>query len=191
MKILYVYCHPLPEILPRRDPRRSARRTRRGRPHGRSLRSLRGEIRSGALGRGAARLSRRRAQPAHRHGLRAPPARDRRADLPVSGLVVRAARHAQGLDGPPVHAGRRVRPVEPEHVQAAAAATCRRIAGITTYGRPWWNALLVGNPPKKIMTRYLPRFTGGSAKVDYYPLYHMNVATLAQREASWPRCARR
>ncbi len=25
--------------------------------------------------------------------------------------------------------------------------------------RPWWNALLVGNPPKKIMTRYMPRFT--------------------------------
>jgi NAD(P)H dehydrogenase (quinone) len=59
----------------------------------------------------------------------------------------------------------------------------RRIAGITTYGRPWWNALGVGNPPKKIMTRYLPRFTGGAAKVDYYPLYHMNVATLEQREA--------
>jgi putative NADPH-quinone reductase len=59
----------------------------------------------------------------------------------------------------------------------------RRIAGITTYGRPWWNALGVGNPPKKIVTRYLPRFTGGRAKVDYYPLYHMNVATLAQREA--------
>jgi NAD(P)H dehydrogenase (quinone) len=59
----------------------------------------------------------------------------------------------------------------------------KRIAGITTYGRPWWNALGVGNPPKKIMTRYLPRFTGGAAKVDYYPLYHMNVATLAQRKA--------
>ena len=37
----------------------------------------------------------------------------------------------------------------------------KRIAGITTYGRPWWNALLVGNPPKKIMTRYMPRFTAG------------------------------
>jgi putative NADPH-quinone reductase len=59
----------------------------------------------------------------------------------------------------------------------------KRIAGITTYGRPWWNALGVGNPPKKIMTRYLPRFTGGKAKVDYYPLYHMNVATDAQRKA--------
>ena len=32
------------------------------------------------------------------------------------------------------------------------------------------------------MTRYLPRFTDG-AKVDYYPLYHMNVATPEQRRA--------
>jgi putative NADPH-quinone reductase len=59
----------------------------------------------------------------------------------------------------------------------------RRIAGITTYGRPWWNAVYVGDPPKKIMTRYLPRFSGGRAKVDYYALRHMNVATLEQRQA--------
>jgi putative NADPH-quinone reductase len=58
----------------------------------------------------------------------------------------------------------------------------KRIAAITTYGRPWWNALLVGNPPKKIMTRYMPRFSKG-AKVDYYPLYHMNVASDEKRKA--------
>ena len=59
----------------------------------------------------------------------------------------------------------------------------KRIAGITTYGRPWWNALFVGDPPKRIMTRYMPRFTDGKAKVDYYPLYHMNVATDETRKA--------
>ena len=58
----------------------------------------------------------------------------------------------------------------------------KRIAGITTYGRPWWNALLVGDPPKKIITRYVPRFTNG-AKVDYYPLYHVNVASDGKRKA--------
>jgi len=62
-------------------------------------------------------------------------------------------------------------------------ANLKRIAGITTYGRPWWNAVYVGDPPKKIMTRYLPRFTGGRAKVDYHALRHMNVATLEQRQA--------
>ncbi len=59
----------------------------------------------------------------------------------------------------------------------------KRIAGITTYGRPWWNALFVGDPPKRIMTRYMPRFTDGAAQVDYYPLYHMNVATDVTRKA--------
>ena len=62
-------------------------------------------------------------------------------------------------------------------------ANLKRIAGITTYGRPWWNAVYVGDPPKKIMTRYLPRFTGGRAKVDYHALRHMNVATLEHRQA--------
>ena len=61
-------------------------------------------------------------------------------------------------------------------------AGLKRIVGITTYGRPWWNALLVGDPPKKIVTRYLPRFSKG-AKVDYYPLYHMNVASDEKRKA--------
>jgi len=59
----------------------------------------------------------------------------------------------------------------------------RHIVGITTYGRPWWNAFLVGDPPRRIMTRYMPRFTDGKAKVDYYPLYHMNVAGDEKRKA--------
>jgi hypothetical protein len=29
----------------------------------------------------------------------------------------------------------------------------------------------------------MPRFTGGKAKIDYYPLYHMNVATEKTRKA--------
>jgi NAD(P)H dehydrogenase (quinone) len=59
----------------------------------------------------------------------------------------------------------------------------KRIAGITTYGRPWWNALFVGDPPHKYVKRYLPRLTGGGARADYYPLYHMNVATDEKRKA--------
>ena len=59
----------------------------------------------------------------------------------------------------------------------------KRITGITTYGRPWWNALFVGDPPHKYVKRYLPRLTGGGARADYYPLYHMNVATDEKRKA--------
>ena len=33
------------------------------------------------------------------------------------------------------------------------------------------------------MTRYMPRFANWRARVDYYALYHMNVATDAERAA--------
>ena len=59
----------------------------------------------------------------------------------------------------------------------------RRIVGISTYGRPRLTALYVGDPPRKMVTRYLPRLTGGGAKVSYHALYHMNVASPAKRTA--------
>jgi putative NADPH-quinone reductase len=57
----------------------------------------------------------------------------------------------------------------------------KRIAGISTYGRPRWQAIAMADPPRKIIKRYLPWFTGGTAAARYYALYHMNVATEAQR----------
>jgi putative NADPH-quinone reductase len=59
----------------------------------------------------------------------------------------------------------------------------RRIAGITTYGRPRTRAIAVGDPPRKMIKRYLPWFANRSARVDYYALYHMNVASEAKRVA--------
>ncbi|HEX2215207.1 MAG TPA: NAD(P)H-dependent oxidoreductase [Xanthobacteraceae bacterium] len=59
----------------------------------------------------------------------------------------------------------------------------RKIAGIATYGRPWWNAAYLLDPPRTMVTRYLKRVTGGSAPTEFYALYHMNVATEAQRTA--------
>ena len=56
-----------------------------------------------------------------------------------------------------------------------------RITGISTYGRPRWQAIGMADPPRKIIKRYLPWFTGGKAQVRYYALYHMNVATLDKR----------
>ena len=56
-----------------------------------------------------------------------------------------------------------------------------RITGISTYGRPRWQAIGMADPPRKIIKRYLPWFTGGNAKVSYHALYHMNTATLARR----------
>jgi NAD(P)H dehydrogenase (quinone) len=56
-----------------------------------------------------------------------------------------------------------------------------RIAGITTYGRSRWRALAVGDPPRKIVTRYLSWFADRRTRVGYHALYHMNVATDARR----------
>jgi NAD(P)H dehydrogenase (quinone) len=56
----------------------------------------------------------------------------------------------------------------------------RRISAVVTYGRPRWMAWYMGDPPRKIVTRYLRRLTGQRARVDYHAHYHMNVATEPQ-----------
>jgi len=59
----------------------------------------------------------------------------------------------------------------------------KRIAGIVTYGRPRWMAIAMGDPPRKVVKRYLRWLADRPARVDYHALYHMNVATEAQRAA--------
>lgn len=53
----------------------------------------------------------------------------------------------------------------------------RRVSAVVTYGRPRWVAWYMGDPPRKIITRYMKRLTGQQARVDYHAYYHMNVAT--------------
>ena len=53
----------------------------------------------------------------------------------------------------------------------------QRISAVVTYGRPRWVAWYMGDPPRKIVTRYLKRLTGNRARVDFHAYYHMNVAT--------------
>jgi NAD(P)H dehydrogenase (quinone) len=53
----------------------------------------------------------------------------------------------------------------------------RRISAVVTYGRPRWMAWYMGDPPRRIVTRYLRRLTGNRARVDFHACYHMNVAT--------------
>ncbi len=65
----------------------------------------------------------------------------------------------------------------------------RRIAAVTTYGRPRWTALLMGDPPRKVITRYLRVLTGGRARITYHAHYHMNVSTDASRAAHLDRVA--
>lgn len=53
----------------------------------------------------------------------------------------------------------------------------RRISAVVTYGRPRWMAWYMGDPPRRIVTRYLRRLTGNRARADFHACYHMNVAT--------------
>jgi hypothetical protein len=66
----------------------------------------------------------------------------------------------------------------------------KRIHGIVTYGRPRYVAFYMGDPPRKAVTRYIPWFTGNKARVRYHALYHMNIATLDQRNAFIGRVAK-
>ena len=59
----------------------------------------------------------------------------------------------------------------------------RSVTGISTYGRPRIQAFFVGDPPRKMITRYLRWYAGSRARIRYLALYHMNIATEAQRKA--------
>ncbi len=59
----------------------------------------------------------------------------------------------------------------------------RRIDGVVTYGRDRLTALWMGDPPRKMVTRYLRWFAARDARVRYLALYHMNVADAARRRA--------
>jgi putative NADPH-quinone reductase len=70
---------------------------------------------------------------------------------------------------------------EPAHVKPMLG-NIRKIVGVVTYGRPRIMALWMGDPPRKIVTRYVRWFAGKGAKAEYHALYHLNVASPAQRE---------
>lgn len=66
----------------------------------------------------------------------------------------------------------------------------RHVVGISTYGRPRYMALYMGDPPRKVVTRYLKWFAAPGASTRYLALYHMNVATAAQRNGFLARVRR-
>jgi len=78
---------------------------------------------------------------------------------------------------------------DPAHVKPLLR-NIRRVVGIVTYGRPRLMALWMSDPPRKTIKRYVTWFTGGNARADYYALYHLNVATHAQRTAFIEKVAR-
>jgi NAD(P)H dehydrogenase (quinone) len=65
----------------------------------------------------------------------------------------------------------------------------KHIAAVTTYGRPRWMAFFMGDPPRKVITRYLRALTGGKTPIRYHACYHMNVATPERRHRHLDRVA--
>lgn len=75
---------------------------------------------------------------------------------------------------------------DPAHVKPTLR-NIKHIVGIVTYGRPRYMAMWMSDPPRKTVKRYLRWFTGGEARCDYHALYHLNVATAPQRLAFMDR----
>jgi NAD(P)H dehydrogenase (quinone) len=67
----------------------------------------------------------------------------------------------------------------------------RKLAGIVTYGRPRLAAWWMGDPPRKLITRYVRWFVAPGAPIRYHALYHLNVATDADRQAFLRRVGQR
>ena len=66
----------------------------------------------------------------------------------------------------------------------------RRIVGVVTYGQPWSAAFWMGDGPRKTVTRFLPWFTNGAARAQYYALYDVDRSTAARRRAFIARVER-
>jgi NAD(P)H dehydrogenase (quinone) len=67
----------------------------------------------------------------------------------------------------------------------------RKLAAVTTYGRPRWMVWYVGDLPRRQVTRYLRWFCHPRARVEYLAHYHMNASSPASRAAFLARVERR
>lgn len=188
MRILYIYCHPLPESF-HAGIRAKALEALASAGHEVDLLDLYAEKFDPVLSEDARR---------HYHdtsrnqiGLEDYIARLTKAEV----LIVQFPTWCFGL--PAMLKGfldRMIMPgvafdiTDPAHVQPMLG-NIKRIVGIVTYGRPRYMAWWMSDPPRKIVRRYLRWFTGGRARTDYHALYHLNVVTEAQRLAFMDRVA--
>jgi putative NADPH-quinone reductase len=58
----------------------------------------------------------------------------------------------------------------------------RKVVAVTTYGGSWFRAVLMGNPPKKLVSRMLRSTVKPGAPVSYMAHYAMNISTPQSRE---------
>lgn len=67
----------------------------------------------------------------------------------------------------------------------------RKVVAVTTYGGSWFRAALMGNPPKKLVSRVLRATVKPGAPVAYLALYSMNLSTHESRERFMAKVAAR
>jgi putative NADPH-quinone reductase len=58
-----------------------------------------------------------------------------------------------------------------------------KIVGVVTYGQPWLAAFWMGDPPRKIIKRFLPWFAGGRPRAQFCALYDVDNSTHNARRA--------
>jgi putative NADPH-quinone reductase len=182
MRVLYVYCHPLPESL-HAAIRDAALASLKSGGHEVDLLDLYAESFDPVLTAEARR--RYHDVPQNRAGLEQYIARLTSAEAMVlqfptwcfgmpamlKGFCDRLLMPGVAFD---ISDPARVRPI---------LLNLRKIVGVVTYGRPWHMAKWMGDPPRKMVMRYLRWFTGGKAKAEYHALYHLSVASEAKRLA--------
>ncbi|MBZ9797200.1 NAD(P)H-dependent oxidoreductase [Mesorhizobium sp. ES1-4] len=175
MKVLYIYCHPLPESF-HAALREQALAGMREAGHTVDLMDLYAENFDPVLTTEGRRHYHE--TPSNREGLEEPIERLQQAEA----LVVQ---FPTWCFGPPAMLkgffDRVLMPgvafdiSDPTNVRPMLT-NIRKIVGIVTYGRPRYMALYMADPPRKIIRRYLKWFTKG-ARTEYYALYHLNVAS--------------
>jgi NAD(P)H dehydrogenase (quinone) len=182
MRVLYVYCHPLPESF-HAGLRAEALAGLAAAGHAVDLLDLYAEGFDPVLSEEARRRYHDTSR--NRVGLEGTVARLQSAQALIvqfptwcfgppamlKGFLDRVLMPGVGFD---MSDPRRVRPLL-GHIE--------KLAGIVTYGRPRWTAITMADPPRKIVTRYLKWYIARGAPVEYHALYHMNVAGEARREA--------
>jgi NAD(P)H dehydrogenase (quinone) len=66
----------------------------------------------------------------------------------------------------------------------------RKLAAVTSYGRPRWVAWLMGDPPRKLIKRQLRRLIRPGARVRYLAHYAIDASTAASRRRFLERVER-
>ena len=181
MKVLYIYCHPLPESF-HAAIRKEALEGLRAAEHDVDLLDLYAEKFDPVLSEEGRRNYHDTS--INRQGLENYIARLMRAEM----LIVQFPTWCFGL--PAMLKGffdRLMMPgvafdlTDPAHVRPMLTIV-RRIIGIATYGRPRWMAIGMSDPPRKIIKRYLRWFCVQRPRATYHALYHLNVASESRRK---------